>query len=148
MDPVTLVRSAIRGLLRVCDGGLAARLRGVLVRADGYVTAGKPACDDEDAAAREELVDALARDALAALTVLEGRELDPAVAQAAALLAAVTGQGLGEGRDGVFRIARRVAPGRVISAVGPEARHGRKTPLHAGSTGTRATSPSTRTVSW
>src|SRR5215471_6802692 len=78
MDTVTLVRSAIRGLLRSCDGGLAARLRGVLVRDDDYVTAGKPACDYEDAAAREELVDALARDALAALTVLEGRELDPA----------------------------------------------------------------------
>src|SRR5215472_16030999 len=29
MDTVTLVRSAIRGLLRSCDGGLAARLRGV-----------------------------------------------------------------------------------------------------------------------
>ena len=127
MDTVTLVRSAIRGLLRSCDGGLAARLRGVLARDDDYVTAGKPACDYEDAAAREELVDALARDALAALTVLEGRELDPAVAQAAALLATVTGQDLGEGQDGVFRIARRVAPDRIISTVDPEARHGRKT---------------------
>jgi hypothetical protein len=127
MDTVTLVRSAIRGLLRVCDGELAARLRGVLARDDDYVTAGKPACDYEDAAAREELVDALARDALAALAVLEGRELDPAVAQAAALLATVAGQDLDEGEDGAFRIVQRVAPDRVISTVDPEARHGRKT---------------------
>jgi hypothetical protein len=43
MDTVTLVRSAIRGLLKACDGQLAAQLRGVLARDDDYVTAGKPA---------------------------------------------------------------------------------------------------------
>ena len=66
MDTVTLIRSAIRGLLRACDGELAAQLRAALRRDDDYAAAGKPACDWEDAAAREELVDALARDALAA----------------------------------------------------------------------------------
>ncbi|MGH3069821.1 MAG: hypothetical protein ACRDOH_21520 [Streptosporangiaceae bacterium] len=49
------------------------------------------------------------------------------LAQAAALLAAVTGQDLDEGDDGVFRIARRVAPDRIISTVDPQARHGHKT---------------------
>lgn len=127
MDTVTLVRSAIRGMLRACDAALAAQLRAVLRRDDDYAAAGKPACDYEDAAARAELVDALARDALAVLAVLDGRELDPAAAQAAALLATVTGQDLDEGEDGVFRIARRVAPDRIISTVDPEARHGRKT---------------------
>ena len=127
MDTVTLVRSAIRGLFRACDGELAARLRAVLRRDDDYAGAGKPACDYEDAAAREELVDALARDALALLAVLDGRDLDPAAAQAAALLATVTGQDLEENPDGRFRIARRVAPDRVISTVDPQARHGRKT---------------------
>ena len=72
-------------------------------------------------------MDALARDARALLGVLDGRELDPAVAQAAALLATVTGQDLDEGADGVFRIARRVATDRVISTVDPQARHGHKT---------------------
>ena len=43
---------------------LAGQLRGVLSRDDGYAAAGKPACDYDDAAAREELVDALARDAV------------------------------------------------------------------------------------
>jgi hypothetical protein len=129
MDTVTLVRSAVRGLLKAAgaDPGLAAELRGVLHRDDDYAGAGKPACDWDDEAAREALVDALARDARAVLRVLDGREPEPAVTQAAALLAAVTGQDLEEGPGGVFRIARRVAPDRVLPAVGPQARHGHKT---------------------
>jgi hypothetical protein len=107
MDTVTLVRSAIRGLLRACDGELGARLRGLLARDDDYVTAGKPACDYDDAAAREQLVDALARDARALLGALDGQKLGPVLAQAAALLATVTGQDLEEDAGGVFRIARR-----------------------------------------
>ena len=127
MDTVTLVRSAIRGLLRACDGGLAGELRGVLRRDDDYAAAGKPACDYDDAAAREELVDALAKDARALLAALDGRGLDPVLGQAAKLLATVTGQDLEEGAGGVFRIARKVAADRVISTVDPQARHGHKT---------------------
>ena len=127
MDTVTLVRSAIRGLLRACDGGLAGELRGVLRRDDDYAAAGKPACDYDDVAAREELVDALAKDARALLAALDGRELDPVLGQAAKLLATVTGQDLEEGAGGVFRIARKVAADRVISTVDPQARHGHKT---------------------
>ena len=127
MDTVTLIRSAIRGLLRACDDDLEAQLRGLLARDDGYASAGKPACDYDDPAAREALVDALARDACALLGALHGRELAPVLAGAAALLATVTGQDLDEGNDGVFRIARRVAKDRVVSTVDPEARHGHKT---------------------
>ena len=127
MDTVTLVRSAIRGLLRACDRELADELRGVLRRDDDYDMAGKPACDYDDAQAREALVGALAGDAHALLAALEGRELGPVLAQAAALLATVTGQDLEEDAGGVFRIARRVAPDRVISTVDPDARHGHKT---------------------
>ncbi len=126
MDTVTLVRSAIRGLLAVA-GEREAGLRGLLARDDDYLRAGKPACDYDDAAAREALVDALARDARAVLAALDGQELGPVLAQAAQLLAAVTGQDLDEGADGVFRIARRVAKDRIISAVDPQARHGHKT---------------------
>src|SRR5499427_1451544 len=57
MDTVTLVRSAIRGLLRSCDSGRAGELRGLLARDDDYAAAGKPVCDFDDPAAREELVD-------------------------------------------------------------------------------------------
>jgi hypothetical protein len=127
MDTVTLLRSAIRGLLRVCDAELEGELRGLLGRDDDYRSAGKPVCDYDDLDAREALVDALARDARALLGALDGRELSDAVGQAAAVLAAVAGQDLDEGADGVFRIARRVAKDRVISTVDPQARHGHKT---------------------
>jgi len=127
MDTVTLVRSAIRGVLKAAGSELAGPLRGMLARDDDYAAAGKPACDYDDAAARGELVDALARDARALLAALDGQELGPALAQAAALLASVTGQDLEQDAAGVFRIARRVAPGRVVSTVDPQARHGHKT---------------------
>src|SRR5664280_66932 len=127
MDTVTLIRSAIRGLLGACDRVLEAQLRGLLARDDDYATAGKPVCDYEDRQAREELIDALAKDARALLGALDGRELPDGVKQAGALLAAVVGQDLDEGADGVFRIARRVAKDRIISTVNPDARHGHKT---------------------
>jgi hypothetical protein len=131
MDTVTLVRSAIRGLLKAAETDLEAVLRARLVRDDDYATAGKPVCDYDDRSAREELVDALARDAMACLAVLDGRELDESVTQAAQLLATVVGQDLDQdSHDGVFTIARRVAQDRVISTVDPEARHGRKTSAH------------------
>ena len=129
-DTVTLIRSAIRGVLRVAGPALAAKLRAVLKRDDDYEQAGKPDCDWEDEAAREALVDALARDAYAVLAQLDGEKLSAEVQQAAALLATVVGQDLEERADGVFAIARRVAPDRVISTVDPEARHGHKTAAH------------------
>jgi DDE family transposase/transposase-like protein DUF772 len=127
MDTVTLVRSAIRGLLGACDAESEAELRARLGRDDDYRSAGKPVCDYDDRAAREALVDALAKDARALLGALDGRELSDALTKAAELLAAVVGQDLDEGSDGVFRIARRVAKDRVISTVDPDARHGHKT---------------------
>ncbi len=54
MDTVTLVLSAIRGLLAAA-GDLEAGLRGLLARDDDYVAAGKPACGYDDRAAREAL---------------------------------------------------------------------------------------------
>jgi hypothetical protein len=130
MDTVTLIRSAVRGLLAAAgraDPDLDARLRGLLGRDDDYASPGKPACDWADAAAREQLVDALAKDASALPAALDGAELAPPLAEAAALLATVVGQDLDADADGVFRIARRVAKNRVISTVDPEARHGHKT---------------------
>ncbi|CAN5484542.1 hypothetical protein BH09MYX1_BH09MYX1_67950 [soil metagenome] len=126
-DTVTLVRSAIVGLLAIVDEGLAAEMRTSFEREDDYRKPGKPACDWDDAQAREKLVDALALDGEAALVVLHGRCLELRVRQAAELLATVLGQDLEQGDDDIFRIARRVAVDRVISTVDPEARHGHKT---------------------
>jgi len=127
MDTVTLIRSAIRGLLAASATDLEGELRGLLARDDDYASAGKPVCDYEDPQAREQLIDALAKDAHALLVALDGRECSTAVKQAGALLAAVVGQDLDEGVDGVFRIARRVAKDRIISTVDRDARHGHKT---------------------
>ena len=126
-DTVTLIRSAIRGLLRVAGDQLVGRIRLFLRRDDDYARAGKPACDWDDAEAREALVDELVRDGLEALKGLEGKTLTPEVKQAAELLATVIGQDTEQLPDGTFRIARRVAADRVISTVDPEARHGHKT---------------------
>ena len=127
MDTITLIRSALRGLLKVAGAGLEAQLRAVLSGADDYAGMGKPQIDWDDPAARDELIASRARDGYAVLAVIDGRGLDGPVEQAAALLATVLGQDLDTGEDGVFRVARRVAKDRVISTVDPDARHGHKT---------------------
>lgn len=126
-DTVTQLRAGIRKLLRALEGtALGFKVRMALSRDDDYASVGKPPCDWDDPEAREALVDALVRDALAALGVLDGEELQGAARHATELLALVAGQDVEEGDDGRFRIARRVAKDRVISTVDPEARHGHK----------------------
>ena len=127
MDTVTLIRSAIRGLLKVADTALETGLRSVMTSGDDYASSSKPHIDWDDTDARVALVDSRARDAYACLDHLEGRELTAEVADAVALVATVVGQDLEKSEDGTFRIARRVAKDRVISTVDPEARHGHKT---------------------
>ena len=129
-DTVTMLRGAIRGLLRACPPALKAKVRAGLQRADDYAAPGKPACDWQDRQAREALVDALVRDAYRAHYALRDQRLDPQVAEAAALLATVTGQDIEETPDGRFRIFEGTAPDRVISTVDPQARHGHKTAAH------------------
>lgn len=127
MDTVTLVRSALRGLLASADPLLAGALRSAIASGDDYATSAKPQIDWDDAGAREDLVDSRAKDALACLEQLDGQACSAAVMQAATLLASVVGQDLEQGSDGVFRIAQRVASNRIISTVDPDARHGHKT---------------------
>jgi IS5 family transposase len=139
MDTVTLIRSAIRGLLKAADADagkvgeageeleVGGQLRAALRRDDDYATAGKPVCDYDDPGARVDMIDALAKDGHALLAVLHGCTVSADVSRAGALLATVLGQDLDQDGDGVFRIARRVAKDRVISTVDPETRHGHKT---------------------
>jgi hypothetical protein len=127
MDTITLVRSAVRGLLKVAGAELADQLRAVLGSGDEYASAAKPVIDWDDPEAREELIDSRAKDGFACLRLLEGRPLSEPVRDAAQLLATVLGQDLEQREDGVFAIARRVAADRVISTVDTEARHGHKT---------------------
>jgi hypothetical protein len=131
MDTITLIRTAIRGLLAAAGAELGVGLRAVLAglgSGDDYTSTTKPVIDWDDTPAREALIDSRARDGYALLTFLDGREdLPEPVTQAMRLLATVLGQDLETGPDGTLRIARRVAADRVISTVDPEARHGHKT---------------------
>ena len=79
MDTVTLIRSALRGLLKAADPDLEVTLRAALSGGDDYVAAGKPQIDWDDASAREELIASRARDGYAVLAILHGRELDEPV---------------------------------------------------------------------
>ncbi|SDT00043.1 IS1182 family transposase [Actinoplanes derwentensis] len=128
MDTITLIRSAVRGLLTTAGTDQAAALRGVLTSGDDYTGTAKPVVDWDDKTAREALIDSRARDGHALLAALEGCEdLPETVTQAMTLLATVLGQDLETGDDGVLRIARKVAADRVISTVDPQTRHGHKT---------------------
>ena len=128
-DTITQLRAAIRKILAVLRfdyPALAVAARGACRRDDDYLSAGRPVCDWDDREAKELLVDALVRDALAVLAVLDGEVLGGAALDAAELLATVAGQDVEESADGRFRIVRAVARDRVISTVDPEARHGHK----------------------
>ena len=130
-DTVTQLTAAMRKAARVVPGAAA-------VIADActldYGKAGKPDIDWDDPQAKESLVSDLVNDALAVLDALAGPgagERDAAAADALGLLALVAGQDVepadgSDGTDGRWRIARKVAPDRVISTVDTEARHTRK----------------------
>ena len=71
MGTITLVRSAMRGLLKAADDGLEAGLRAVTRSGDEYATSAKPQVEWDDQGARDELVATRARDAYACLAFLE-----------------------------------------------------------------------------
>ncbi len=131
MDTVSQIVSAMRKVARVVPG--AAEVIAAVCALD-YSRPGKPVIDWDDPQAKEQLVSGLVNDALAVLAVLTGRgapEREAGEADALGLLALVAGQDVepaedSDGTDGRWRIARKVAPDRVISTVDPQARHTRK----------------------
>ena len=130
-DTVTQLVSAVRRVAREVPGA-AGQIAEVCAGHD-YSVPGKPKIDWDDPQAKDALVSALVNDANAVVAALEGRELDERAACAVALLALVAGQDVepaegSDGRDGRWRIARKVAGDRVISTVDPDARHTRKSP--------------------
>jgi IS5 family transposase len=136
-DTVTQLIAAIRRVAREVPGADDVVAQ-VSARAGGhdYARPGKPEIAWDDPAARDELVSALVGDALAVLAGIEERHpggdgLEAKQAEAVALLALVAGQDVepaegSDGTDGRWRIARQVAPDRVISTVDPDARHAHK----------------------
>ncbi len=71
MDSITLIRSAMRGVLEVADPELEGELRGLLTSGDDYASSAKPHIDWDDQAAREELIDSRARDGNALLAYFD-----------------------------------------------------------------------------
>jgi IS5 family transposase len=128
-DTVTQLIAAVRRVIREVPG--ASEVAGRWCTAHDYADPGKPKIAWNDEAARAALVDALVTDALNLLGHLPAGQLSEQAANAAGLLALVAGQDVepaeeSGGSGGRWRIARRTARDRVISAVDPGARHIRK----------------------
>ena len=96
MDTVTLVRSAIRGVLGA-SGDREPALRSVLRRDDDYRTGGKPAADWDDAAARRPSSTPSPGTGRPCSRRSRASRLPPPLAEAATLLATVLGQDLEDG---------------------------------------------------
>ena len=133
-DTITQLVAAVRRVARQVPGA-AEQITAVCTGHD-YTRTGKPDIDWDDPTAKDTLVSALVNDANTLLATLAQTDLDEGDEQAQsalALLALVAGQDVepaegSDGTDGRWRIARKVAPDRVISTVDPEARHTRKSP--------------------
>ena len=130
-DTVTQLISAVRRVARTVPG--AAEQIAAVCTGHDYSTPGKPKIDWDDPGARDALVSVLVNDANALVDVFKDAELDEQATSALALLALVAGQDVepaegSDGTDGRWKIARKVAEDRVISAVDPDARHTRKSP--------------------
>jgi transposase-like protein DUF772/DDE family transposase len=130
-DTVTQLVAAVRRVGREVPGA-AEKIAAVCTGHD-YSAPGKPKIDWDDPAAKQALVSALVNDANALVAAFASVKLDEPAASAVALLALVAGQDVepaegSDGRDGRWRIARKVAEDRVISTVDTQARHTRKSP--------------------
>jgi hypothetical protein len=132
-DTITQLIAAMRRVRREVPG--AAVVIAEHCHAHDWDDPGKPRIAWDDKTARDILVSALVNDALTVIDALSGVKLGEPATQALALLALVAGQDVepadgSDGTDGRWRIARRVAPERVISVVDTQARHVHKTVHH------------------
>jgi hypothetical protein len=133
-DTITQLIAAIRRVGRVVPG--AAEVIAAVCTGHDYGRPGKPVIDWDEPGAKDALVSALVNDAnavLAAFAEVDQDEWEEPARAALALLALVAGQDVepaegSDGTDGRWRIARKVAPDRVVSTVDPDARHTRKSP--------------------
>lgn len=132
-DTITQLIAGMRRVRREVPG--AAEVIAESCHAHDWDDPGKPRIAWDDKTARDALVSALVTDALRVVDAFADTKLTEPAAQALALLALVAGQDVepadgSDGTDGRWRIARRVAPERVISTVDPQARHVHKTVHH------------------
>jgi len=130
-DTVRLVRHGVKKVLdavAAVDADAAGRLDDGLAF-DYTRPADKPDCRWREKAVRERMLSRVAQDAARALAAVEHADglLDDArVGEAHRLLRELIGQDFDIDDDGVPRLHRGTASGRIISTVDPEMRHGRK----------------------
>jgi transposase len=130
-DTVRLVRHGVRKLLDAV-GSVDAAAAGELERAlafDYRRPGEKPDCRWRERAERERMLTRVAQDAELAARAVERADglLDQEPVRVAhTLLRELIGQDFETDDDGVPRLRRGTAAGRVISTVDPEMRHGRK----------------------
>jgi hypothetical protein len=130
-DTVRLVRYGVRKLIDAVTGVDEQAGRALV---DGlefdYAKPGeKPDCRWREKAERERMLTRVAQDGQRALSAVEqadGLLEDEAVKAAHDLLRELIGQDFEIDQDGVPRLHRGTASGRIISTVDPEMRHGRK----------------------
>ena len=132
-DTMTQLIGAIRRVRRDVPGGSAVVAEHC--NAHDYDDPGKPAIDWRDAAARDQLLDALVNDAHRVLAALPDQPESKA-GEAVALLALIAGQDVepvegSDGTDGHWRRTRTVPPDRVLSTVDPDTRRVHKSPQRA-----------------
>ncbi|MEO6531586.1 MAG: transposase [Specibacter sp.] len=127
-DTITRLIAAIRRFGKSLAHG--ATLMAVHARNYDYTRLGKTNIAWDDAEAKEALISGLVTDALALLGAVDPQALkeDSPAYQAYVLLSLVAGQDVeaaegSDGTDGRWRIARKVAPDRLVSTVDPQARH-------------------------
>ncbi|MGB7982836.1 MAG: IS1182 family transposase [Candidatus Nanopelagicales bacterium] len=133
-DTITQLVSAIRRVGRLVPG--AAEVIAAVCTGHDYARPGKPRTAWDEPGAKDALVSGLVNDANAlveALREVDQQQWEESAQGALALLALVAGQDVepaegSDGTDGRWRIARKVAPERVVSTVDPDARHTRKSP--------------------
>jgi hypothetical protein len=130
-DTVRLVRHGVKKLLdavAAADEDAAAQLDRALEF--GYdKPADKPDCAWRIKAEREQMLTRVAQDALRALRAVEqadGLLNDERIGEAHRLLDELVGQDFDLDDDDIPRLHRGTRPGRIISTVDPEMRHGRK----------------------
>jgi transposase len=130
-DTVRLVRYGVRKLIDAV-AGVDVQGAGALERAleFDYTRPGeKPDCRWREKAERERMLTRVAQDAERALVAVEradGLVEDEGVGAAHKLLRELIGQDFDTDDDGVPRLHRGTAAGRIISTVDTEMRHGRK----------------------
>lgn len=125
-DTVTQIISAIRRIRREVPGA-----SGLPLTAHDYDAGPKPVIAWDDPVAKDALVSALVTDASGLIEALQSAALSPEQQDAVGLLGLVAGQDVEPGEDpGTWRIAKEVAPDRIISTVDPEARHMHKSRSH------------------